>query len=83
MAMRGNIRAPAVKPAIPVQLIRGALIGAVVVLVVGAGLGELIEGLAPAPVLIVTAIAGAIFGAYAGGAISYDRRTRAPIDRAG
>ena len=73
LVRRGQRRQSGWAPAL-----RGAVTGAVVVVVV-AGLGSLIEGLAPTPVLVAVGVAGAIFGALAWSAISYDRRTRTPI----
>ena len=74
LVRRGQVRQSGWAPAL-----RGAITGAVVVLVVVSGLGGLIEGLAPTPVLVAVGVAGAIFGALAWSAISYDRRTRTPI----
>ena len=62
-------------------LLLGAVAGATLVVGMVAALGGVIEGLAALPVLAVFAIAGAIFGALAWGAVSYDRRTRAPSGR--
>ncbi len=64
-------------------LIFGAVAGALLVLGIGAGLGGLIEGLAAPAVLAGFAAAGAVFGALAWGAVSYDRRSRPPVGRAG
>jgi hypothetical protein len=61
----------------------GALLGAVLVLGIAAALGGAIEGLASPLVLIAFALAGAIFGAFAWGAVAYDRRSRPPVGRAG
>jgi anti-sigma factor RsiW len=65
------------------SLLLGAIAGAVLVLGIAAVLGGLIEGLAAPAVLVGFAAAGAIFGAFAWGAVAYDRRSRPPIGRHG